>query len=73
MRLEDESANTTDSETESQAQPPIRCQCLPGCSELRYRGTLSSAPMTGNFTLNKDYAAKNETYFRFDRYTFYFV
>jgi hypothetical protein len=67
MRLVDESANTSNSETDNQDLPPKHCQCLPGCSELRYRGTLSSGTMSGYFALNKEYNAKNGTYFRLDK------
>jgi hypothetical protein len=67
MRLVDESVNTSNSETDNQDLPPKHCQCLPGCSELRYRGTLSSSTMSGYFALNKEYNAKNGTYFRLDK------
>jgi hypothetical protein len=74
MHLVDESANTTDFERDRQDLPPKRCQCLPGCTELRYRATISSGMMFGNFSLNKEYAEitkreflqRNDTYFRSD-------
>jgi hypothetical protein len=67
MRLVDESANTSKYETDSQDLPPKHCQCLPGCTELRYRATISSAMMSGNPSLNKEYAEiTNITYFRLD-------
>jgi hypothetical protein len=73
MRLVDDSANTSNFGTDSQELPSKRCHCLPGCSELRYRGTLSSGTMSGNFALNREYTAKNEAYFRLDKYISYFV
>jgi hypothetical protein len=67
MHLVDESVNTSNFGTDSHDLPPTHCQCLPGCSELTYRGTLSSSTMSGDFALNKEYRAKNETYFRLDK------
>jgi hypothetical protein len=73
MHLVDESVNTSDSGTESRDLPPKHCQCLPGCSELRYRGTLSSSKMSGYFALDKEYSVKKEysakdgKYFRLDK------
>ncbi|PNF19404.1 hypothetical protein B7P43_G03628 [Cryptotermes secundus] len=64
MRLVDESLNTSNSETVSKDLPPKHCQCLPGCSELRYGSTLSSSTMSGYFAMNKEYSTKDGTYFR---------
>lgn len=75
MRLVDESVNTSNFERDSQDLPPKQCQCLPGCTELRYRATISSGIMFGNPSLNKEYAEimdraeftqRNYTYFRLD-------
>jgi len=67
MRLVDESDNTSNFERESQDLPPKHCQCLPGCTELRYRATISAGMMYGNPSLNKEYAElRNRTYFRLD-------
>ena len=66
MRLVDESVNTSNFERDSQDLPPKHCQCLPGCTELRYRATISSGTLYGT-PLNKEYAGiKNIPYFRLD-------
>jgi len=67
MRLVDESVNTSNFERNSQELPPKHCQCLPGCTELRYRATMSSGMMFRKPSLNKQYAEiTNRTYFRSD-------
>jgi hypothetical protein len=66
MRLVDESVNTSNFERGSQDLPPKHCQCFPGCTELRYRATISSGMLSGNLP-NKEYAEiMNRTYFRLD-------
>jgi hypothetical protein len=75
MRLVDESANTSNFEKDNQNLPPKHCQCLPGCTELRYGTTISSGLIFGNLLLNKEYAeimkrelhTTNYTYFRLDK------
>ena len=67
MRLVDESVNTSNFERDSQDLPPKQCQCLPGCTELRYRATISSGRMYGTRSLTKEYAEfMDRTYFRLD-------
>jgi hypothetical protein len=67
MRLVDESVNTSNFERDSQDLPPKHCQCLPGCTELRYRATLSSGMMFKTPSPNKEYdEIMNKTYFRLD-------
>jgi len=67
MRLVDESVNTTNFERDGQDLPPKHCQCLPGCTELRYRATISSGMMFETPSLNKEYDEfMNRTYFRLD-------
>ncbi|KAJ9583986.1 hypothetical protein L9F63_021678, partial [Diploptera punctata] len=68
MRLVDEFANTTifTTNNDEYLQKPT-CQCLPGCSELNYQITLSSARFGGTFPLSKEFIAttqRNETYFK---------
>ncbi|XP_069692716.1 pickpocket protein 28-like [Periplaneta americana] len=64
MRLVDESANTSNLGTENEGWTKPECQCLPGCSELSYRGTISSAKVFGHNNFKKGYGTKNSIYFR---------
>jgi len=67
MRLVDESVNTSNFERDGQDLPPKHCHCLPGCTELRYRATISSGMMFETPSLNKEYdEIRNRTYFRLD-------